>query len=59
MVVKKTKQVYKCTENDNTIEYRKEDNEFYIGNESGVGGYWVIGEQDLKLALMEFGITIE
>ncbi len=50
---------YLCEENDNTIEYRPLDSEFYIGHESGVGGYWVIGEQDLKLALMEFGITIE
>ncbi len=45
---------YFCKENDNTIEYREEDKELYIGNITGVGGWWVIGMNDLTAALAEF-----
>jgi hypothetical protein len=61
MAIEKTKRgiKYLCEENDNTIEYKPEDKEFHIGNASGVGGWCVIGEKDMRQALMEFGITIE
>ena len=51
--------IYSCTENDNEIIYNKEDGEFLIGHSSGIGGWVVIGEKDLKLCLMELGITVE
>lgn len=54
---------YTCEENDNEIIFNKEagepSGEFLFGHSTGVGGWTVIGEKDLKLCLMELGITIE
>jgi len=63
--LKKTKKGLKflCSENDNEIIFHKEEGEesgeFHFGHTSGVGGWTVIGESDLKLCLMELGITVE
>ena len=55
---------FACCENDNEINFYpvegdSDEGEFHFGHFSGVDGWTVIGTKDLKLCLMELGITVE